>query len=1196
MNDGISGATGPTVLGWRFVWMTLAVVMFACCAHAYAQESVRAQGSAPAFEDKLPGVPLFHMLDSVNGLPSNRTTALAQDQDGLLWVGTRDGLASYDGVSFRIYRHDPADPVSLPGNSVQALHVDAANRLWVAIEGGGLSMLDARRRVWRHLRADTDSRFSIEDVWAIESSSDGALWFGGYGPSLFRFDVARDALTHYGSEELGEGGHVLALASAGEGRVLVGTMVGLVQADVRSAGPVDFDDRVVRGESVLAIDIDAGHRIRIGTSKGLFEITGGEVHRIDLPEGALSRETVVALMRSRDGAYWLATLSGLGVETGQGWRELKGQGIPVQADTVLEMLEDHEGGLWFATRRAGLAHLPPGWRDFSVLGVASEGGLRGVATDLAQGPDGALWIVSGTDGLTRADASGLVHVENATGEMPLRMRSLVALPDGALLLGHSEGVVQYEPLSRRFSAWPPAGQDPLPRGGVHLLRHSGIASDRDVWVYVYGVGLERRSLNGDLLRRFPSSEVPSGAVVENIVWDSSHAPWLALSSGVLRMDPASGRFKEVPGIAKGQTYDLDFTPDGALWVQGFGEVSSYRSNGMHWTREALFSGSDSPPVVEGGGLIVDATGDVFVVTLRGLYRFRSADGYWRRYGQQDGLPSEEFGLLPPLRLRDGGIAAATLGGVVLFHPARLSEPLPAAKLRIAQVNVRRDGRPLELDPGEPLRLKYDDRELSIVARIESLSDPASKRYRFRLGGYETQWVRAGWDGERTFSQLPPGRYELSITGANASGAWSPPLRMDVEVSPPWWETSLARLAFALMFLSLMALLAWQWRLRLARAHRLDMIERQRLWAEQASQAKSAFLATMGHEIRTPMTGVLGMAELMAREGLPRAQQRRAQTILDSGRLMLRLLDDALELARIEAGKLQLSHEAFALRTVLQQVKDLLEPLAGRKGLALRMELDESLPQASMGDPHRIAQILLNLGNNAIKFTAQGEVVIAACSAEDGIELVVRDTGPGMDDATRSRVLFRFEQAEGEGTSRRYGGAGLGLAICEELAKAMHGRIGIESTPGQGSTFRVWLPLEVAEHSPEALREPPTTESAGEKCVLLVEDDATAAAALAGLLQSSGHRVTCAPHALAALAELGTARFDLALVDLDLPGMDGLELARLASSLPDVAPLVALTASADPQAQKQAIAAGMVGFARKPLDGASLAGLVMRYAR
>ncbi len=1167
----------------------LAWVVLVCCVPVQAQEPA----SGP--EEKLPGLPLFQMLDSGHGLPSNRTTALAQDRDGLLWIGTRDGLASYDGVAFRIHRHDPADAASLPGNSVQALHVDAENRLWVAVEGAGLSMLDARRKVWRHLRADTDPRFTIEDVWAIESGSDGALWFGGYGSGLYRFDVARDALEQFGGEAPGNDTHVLALAATDDGGVLVGSTGGILKARASGMAPVDFDAAELRGQSVYCIDIDAAGRIWIGAASGLFKVVDGAVRRLALPKGSLS-SGVMALMRSRDGAHWLGARAGLGLDAGQGWRELRGARIPAQADAVLAMLEDREGGLWFATRQGGLAHLAPDWQDFSVLGIAGEGGLRGVAIDLAQSPDGALWIAGGTGWLARADALGMVHVEDAQGELPSRLRSLVALPDGALLLGHIEGVVRYEPSTQRFSPWPPPGNAPVSRGGVQLLRLSGGGSDAELWVYVYGVGLERRNLQGELLAGFGAAEGLANTTVESIALDSLGVPWLATTSGVRRLDTSHGVFAKVSGIAKGAAYGLDFAPDGALWVQGFGEVSRYRLDGARWKHEATFAAPDGPPAVEGGGLIVDAAGDVFVTTLRGLYRFRHADGQWQRYGLHDGLPSEEFGLLPPLRLRDGGIAAVTLGGVVLFHPSRLSEPLPTPALRIAQASVRRDGRALELEPGAPLRLRHDDRELSIVARLASLSDSTSNRYRFRLKGYETQWVQTAYDGGRTFSQLSPGAYELSIAGANAAGVWSPPLRIDVEVSPPWWRTPLAQLGFVVLFLLLLALLALLWRQRLARVHRLELVERQRQWAEQASQAKSAFLATMGHEIRTPMTGVLGMAELMAREGLPPAQRQRAQAILDSGRLMLRLLDDALELARIEAGKLRLAREAFAPRALLQQVRELLEPLARRKGLALQVEMGDSLPQALMGDPHRIAQILLNLGNNAIKFTGQGEVRVFARMADGGIELAVRDTGPGMDEATRSRVLHRFEQAEGESTARRHGGAGLGLAICEELARAMHGRIGIESAPGRGSTFRVWLPLEAAEH----LLEPPARAAAEDavagKNLLLVEDDATAATVLAGLLHSLGHRVTCAPQALAALTELGAARFDLALVDLDLPGMDGLELAQLACHLPDAPPLVALTASADPDAPARTTAAGMAGFARKPLNAAALAELVARFAR
>lgn len=1183
MNSGESGTMGISVCGRRFARLVCAWLVLACCTWVSAREP----------EGKLPGLPLFQMLDSGNGLPSNHTRALVQDHDGLLWIGTRDGLASYDGVAFHIHRHDPADATSLPGNSVQALHVDAENRLWVAIEGGGLSVLDSKRKTWRHLRASTDARFMVEDVFAFESASDGAIWFGGYDSGLYRYDVARDALERFGGELFNGDRHVLMLAAAGDGRVLAGTTQGLLSADASGIVPVRVDAEELHNEPVYDIDIDAAGRMWISAAGGLFEVVDGVAHRQALPEGALAGG-VIAMMGSRDGARWVATRNALGLDVGDGWRELRGQGIPVQAGRMQAMLEDREGGLWFATTQSGLAHLAPGWRDFSVLEASHQGGLPGVAADLSQSPDGALWIAGSTGWLVRVDSSGATAIEDANGQWPSHLRSIAALPDGTLLLGHHNGIVRYAPATHSFSPWPQASHVPVAKGGVHLLRLVGSGPDAELWIYVYGIGLERRSLDGELLARFGESEGLANTTVENIVRDSQGALWLATASGAKYL--ASGVFVKAPGIAKGAVYGLDFASDGTLWVLGFGEVSHYRFDGERWQREAVFTAPDGPPAVEGGGLIVDASGDVFAATLRGLYRFRSADGHWRHYGRRDGLPSGEFGLLPPLRLRNGGIAAATLGGVVVFHPGHLSEPVQTPELRIVRMSVRRNGRVLELAPGEPLRLRHDDRELSIIARLASLSDPTSNRYRFRLAGYEIQWVQALYDGERTFSQLPPGRFELSIVGANATGAWSEPVRIEVEVSPPWWRTALALMAFALLFLLLLAWLAWLWRQRLARAHRLELIERQREWAEQASQAKSAFLATMGHEIRTPMTGVLGMAELMARDGLPPAQHQRAQAILDSGRLMLRLLDDALELARIEAGKLQLSHEIIDPRALLQQVRELLAPLAQRKGLALRVNVDESLPHALMGDPHRIAQIVLNLGNNAIKFTGQGEVRVSARNADGGIELAVCDTGPGMDEATRSRVLRRFEQAEGESTARRHGGAGLGLAICEELARAMQGRIEIESVPGQGSTFRVWLPLETAEPSLEPFVQPAAEETVAGKNLLLVEDDETAATAIAGLLQSLGHRVTCAPQALAALTELGAARFDLALVDLDLPGMDGLELAQLACGLPDAPPLVAITANADPDAPARAATAGMSGFARKPLNAAALAELVARFAR
>ena len=277
---------------------------------------------------------------------------------------------------------------------------------------------------------------------------------------------------------------------------------------------------------------------------------------------------------------------------------------------------------------------------------------------------------------------------------------------------------------------------------------------------------------------------------------------------------------------------------------------------------------------------------------------------------------------------------------------------------------------------------------------------------------------------------------------------------------------------------------------------------------------------------------------------------------------------------------------FALRPLLDDVAGLMAPVAERKGLAFVEGVAADAPQALHGDRMRVQQILLNLVGNAVKFTDTGHVALETFALQpQGVRLVVADSGPGLDAAQRARLFRRFEQADGARTAARHGGSGLGLAISQELAAAMGGRIWVESEPGKGTRFIVDLPLPAAA-LPAPSPETPTAAAA--RSLLLVEDDPTVADAIAGLLQAQGHVVVHAAHGLAALAELPGRAFDAALLDLDLPGMDGLALARLLRSRGVHVPLLAITARSDADAEPQARAAGFDGFLRKPVTGAMLA--------
>jgi CheY-like chemotaxis protein len=387
-------------------------------------------------------------------------------------------------------------------------------------------------------------------------------------------------------------------------------------------------------------------------------------------------------------------------------------------------------------------------------------------------------------------------------------------------------------------------------------------------------------------------------------------------------------------------------------------------------------------------------------------------------------------------------------------------------------------------------------------------------------------------------------------------------------------------------------LAYLGRMRLKRRHDYQLIQQKRELAEEASQAKSRFLANLGHEVRTPMTGVLGMSELLLSTALDSKQQGQVHAIRRAGAHLLRLVNDALDLARIEAGRLELDSEDFDLAALIDDATALMRPLAERKDLALVVDIADNVRGGWQGDATRLSQILLNLLGNAIRFTARGEVGVSVDAlAPHGLRFTVHDTGPGLDQQQQRRLFRRFEQAEGARTASRYGGSGLGLAICQELAVMMGGGIELHSAPGEGAAFIVRLPLLRAEAPvvPSAtLEEYAAPASPMRLQVLLVEDDAIVADVLIGMLQARGHGVVHAGHALAALTEVATQRFDLALIDLDLPGMDGLALARHLRAQEFAQPMLAVTARADAEAESQVRQAGFDAFLRKPLTGDMLA--------
>lgn len=1122
---------------------------------------------------------------AAEGLFSLGAQALVRDRAGFLWVGTQNGLFYFNGRAFVEHRFQ-SKPITR--DYIDSLFEDPSGGLWIGTRSEVVRMLDFKPQT-----ISLGARIGAKGSQPFAAAPDGkvyiatrsglAVWSGPSQPLQWKRQGVTVDGVFYDSEHQalwwGESGKLWRQSSAGT--VSFGPAEGLPESEWESFAKAPDGALWVRSSQLLR-----------------YRPAGADKFGDPFPDLAINSLRAGRLRFDDAGRILLSDRRGL-VECrtppAAACRVLgRQQGIWGEVSSAVE----GQGSLWMAIPGVGVLRQigRDSWENFD-----DRSGLESTSiwNFIADGPD-RMWVAtSGGLHLGRlSQREWRFTLEAKTGKDLIR--SMARTADGALWLAlMPRGLLRFDPRT--------GGTDSFPLRS-NQARFKSLLIDRDDQLWAAGGpdGLFRIDRARQVLIPVPLPVPPIDARL--LRQDSAGRIWLTAVGGLYRWDGQHWtHFGKKDGLLDDEVFAIAVEDPRFAGPAPSQEIWLAYGSALGLTR-VRFPAS-GPPVMDhfqaGQGpvssfayfLQYDSRGHVWVGTDRGVDNFDGAN--WNHHDRRDGLIWDDTNAEAVLSESDGRLWIGTSRGISRYRPPPARVDVPPL---VAITQARLGGQTWQLGQSK-LEAPTGADSLAIQLASPNYGREHRIRYRYRLNNSDA-WSETD-NPDVTVSNLPSGNHVLEVQATDRPGLWTGSATiLPFQIATPWWQTLWFRW-LAAVTAGLVALRAIQsrnhhnrqvrLRLEQAVAERTAQLEAEKLRAESASRAKSEFLANMSHEIRTPMNGILGMTSLaLDRTGSPELQDH-LRIIKDSAEGLLTILNDILDLSKIEAGRLELTPVSFSPRHLVQRICRTMQARAADKGLVFSCHFDDSVPPEILADDTRIRQILLNLLGNAIKFTAAGFVKLEIRSERNAAGLPVllcevADSGPGIPIEKQEQIFEAFRQLDGS-VSRSFGGTGLGLTICRQLVTLLGGEIALESTPGAGSRFTFTARYEEAPPAgPIADTHAPVSVPSGALRILGAEDNAVNRRVIRAMAEKLGHHVELVNDGQAALDLLSEreADFDVLLMDIQMPVLDGLEATRQYRARGGTLPIIAMTAHAMAGYREECLAAGMNAYMPKPLSSGVLA--------
>jgi signal transduction histidine kinase/ligand-binding sensor domain-containing protein/DNA-binding response OmpR family regulator len=1178
------------------------------------------------------------------GLSNSHISQIYQDSQGYIWIATENGLNKFNGYNFTVYSEQPNDSASLQGNYVYTVFEDSRGIFWVG-SMGGLLQYDRRKDSFRPFLIQDSIPFYLDRVTWILEDRNRNLWVASPNNGIICLDAETLKPCFYSKKnsELADDNIDCAFEDS-FGNLWFGSYtngVYLFNPETRSVKHFKYDPAVrgsLNDDRVFSICEDSYGRVLIGTlgrGVNIFDRPSQTFTVLKTGNSALENQ-IFSMKLDRLGNVWLGT-DGAGIIRYNPEEKEIAPLVPVLESCDLaktkvhHFYEDRQGNMWVALYQKGVLFIPFTGNNFKNYGFDPFEPQRSIGPNcvisVLEDSFGNLWIGTDGNGLFRINSSDRKLAHFFTGNTKNFPDDVVTAlfedKDKNIWIGtYVNGMFRYNRTTQMFDSH----YNSL--NTLEKLKHDHVSSfvqDKSgtLWIGLNGGGLNSLNLNTKQIKYHEpdNTNLKENRIFDDWIYslylDKDDVLWIGTSNGVNRFDPQTETFL-YPSLLNDQLktnliYAINQDYNGDMWIGSFfGLYFLDKPSGRIIKKTTL----DGLPDNMINGIEEDAEHYLWLSTGNGLCRYNPKTGACLNFYAEDGIQSNEFRRGSHYKGKKDRFYFGGINGLTSFVPSHITHSNTLLHLAFTDLLVYNE--PVQvgkssileksLDESNSIRLKYNRRSFTFRFAALEYSTPQRVLYYTQMENFDKHWRLVNNPNRSiTYTNLNPGKYIFKIK-ATLDGINFLEREIKVIIEPPFWLSVWVKFIYAVLILLITFFFYSYLSNRIKQKQVLMEEEQQR----HLSESKLQFFTDISHEIRTPLTLILGPIEKLEEHAKDEKTLSIYRIIHQNALRILRLVNQLMDLRAIDKGKLKLKIEKTSLQEFIDKIMDSFRELAVSRQIEFNLLIENALPDVYI-DRDCIDKVIFNLLSNAFKFTDKGGSITAEAKIKAGrIEISVEDTGIGIAKEYQTFIFDRFYQVRDSKVNTKMG-TGIGLHLSKMMIELHHGEIFVESEPGEGCKFTIFLPLDTNEYKPEefgntigettAMMVQPsiqlyeqtvdmnqedekkeTRETKYTQSILLVEDDMDIMNYIYSEL-SSKYKIYRAGNGKEGLSKALKYLPDLIVSDIVMPEIDGLNLCKLLKSNDKTChiPIVLLTARTNVEQRIEGIEMGADSYIPKPFN-------------